>query len=514
MRKLRFGLVGLLVLVAGQSEAASWRDVLSVFKAAETTLPVNCFLWVSESAGTSSGTKWTVKKRCGGSELKAVDILFREFATRTTVTGNNTVMSCNGTTGTENFFSTGGLYSPNYTPITRSIFCSGTSSEVRGTLLGASYSRHQMCWVGSTTLNSCTGLDSTQATIDNAASNDCSYSVVEFNSSIGQSSMTVGSCACIPERYVPIQILDQVTGKCRFTKVTGDPGTVGGLILNSPVDGQVVSGDNGVNPVPGEIGGLPVCTVNCGSGGTGPGGAPPPGGTPPPGEYTGPGGNEGGITGSDVQSAVAAAIAASNLSRLTQGDVSAGVASGMGSYGAAKGSDISGGVSGGLSSYGAAKGSDIASGVSAGIEGAGLAKGSDIGPGVSSGLTTYGAAKGSDIPNQGAIKQAMKDALTEKEAEIQVQNPPAGDSLPTTYDGTPEEQSVKDLVTGFLGGNPLVAVITGSGVTASGTCSVSTSLWGQTVALDFCPLESYLSAIGVFIVAFAGLLAVFIVFAG
>jgi hypothetical protein len=129
-------------------------------------------------------------------------------------------------------------------------------------------------------------------------------------------------------------------------------------------------------------------------------------------------------------------------------------------------------------------------------------------------LTGYGAAKGSDIPQAGDIKQALKDALTEKEAQIVVPGPPGDDTLPIGTGEGPTETSVKDLVTGFLGGNPLVAVITGSGVTASGSCSVSTSLWGRTISLDFCPLESYLSAIGVFIVAFAGLLAVFIVFAG
>jgi hypothetical protein len=59
--------------------------------------------------------------------------------------------------------------------------------------------------------------------------------------------------------------------------------------------------------------------------------------------------------------------------------------------------------------------------------------------------------------------------------------------------------------------NPVAAWAQGSSMIASGGCAVTGSNgFGGSINLDFCPLEPYLSAVGVFLVGLAGLYALYV----
>lgn len=76
---------------------------------------------------------------------------------------------------------------------------------------------------------------------------------------------------------------------------------------------------------------------------------------------------------------------------------------------------------------------------------------------------------------------------------------PAVPAVPT-YDSDvtmPEELSIFDLITNFLSNSPLLAILNGSSVEASGgTCSVSASAFGGSFNLDFCRWQSGFNTLG------------------
>ncbi len=86
-----------------------------------------------------------------------------------------------------------------------------------------------------------------------------------------------------------------------------------------------------------------------------------------------------------------------------------------------------------------------------------------------------------------------------------------------TIENIPTKKDIPSLIQTFINGSPLMRWIQGANIQASaGACSVSGS-WspnGQvhSFVLDFCPLQPYLNQIGSFILAFAHLYALYIVF--
>jgi hypothetical protein len=76
----------------------------------------------------------------------------------------------------------------------------------------------------------------------------------------------------------------------------------------------------------------------------------------------------------------------------------------------------------------------------------------------------------------------------------------------------PEEQSFVDTVHNFLNSSlPVLSSISGSGLTASGSPSMSTELWGKTITLDFADWQGVLRAAGLVLIAVATILAFIII---
>lgn len=76
----------------------------------------------------------------------------------------------------------------------------------------------------------------------------------------------------------------------------------------------------------------------------------------------------------------------------------------------------------------------------------------------------------------------------------------------------PEELSFVDTVHNFLNSSlPVLSSISGSGLTASGSPSMSTELWGKTITLDFADWQGVLRAAGLVLVAVATIFAFIII---
>lgn len=90
---------------------------------------------------------------------------------------------------------------------------------------------------------------------------------------------------------------------------------------------------------------------------------------------------------------------------------------------------------------------------------------------------------------------------------------PQMEELDTTFE-EPEKESIPDLINDFISNNPLISVITGSGVTASsGSCSTSgVMIYGKEFKVDFCRWANGFETLGnVYIVfmSFASVLYIF-----
>jgi hypothetical protein len=84
-----------------------------------------------------------------------------------------------------------------------------------------------------------------------------------------------------------------------------------------------------------------------------------------------------------------------------------------------------------------------------------------------------------------------------------------------TVDGIPSEASPTwvDQILTFMSSSPAVAAITGSGVTASGSCSLSTTVMGASVDLGFCSIpSSFFTVMSGALLLVAHLVAFFIIF--
>lgn len=77
----------------------------------------------------------------------------------------------------------------------------------------------------------------------------------------------------------------------------------------------------------------------------------------------------------------------------------------------------------------------------------------------------------------------------------------------------PPQSSISNTIDGFISSNPLVSVIKGSSVTAvAGSPSVSGTVFGHTLTVDFSSVASYLQIFGNYFVVIAGIVAFFIMF--
>lgn len=79
---------------------------------------------------------------------------------------------------------------------------------------------------------------------------------------------------------------------------------------------------------------------------------------------------------------------------------------------------------------------------------------------------------------------------------------------------SPDATDWVDTIRTFISGNPIVGVISGSGISAvSGSCAVSTTIFGATVDFGFCDIPSSVwTTWGVLILAVAHLMAAYILF--
>ena len=82
-----------------------------------------------------------------------------------------------------------------------------------------------------------------------------------------------------------------------------------------------------------------------------------------------------------------------------------------------------------------------------------------------------------------------------------------------TIENIPDKLPIPDLINNFISTSPLMRWVQGANISATaGSCSVSGSFLNKSFTLDFCPLAPYLNQIGAFVLAFAHLYALYIVF--
>ena len=90
---------------------------------------------------------------------------------------------------------------------------------------------------------------------------------------------------------------------------------------------------------------------------------------------------------------------------------------------------------------------------------------------------------------------------------------PGDNTYDPTLDNIPNKLPIPDLINNFISASPLMRWVQGAHISASaGSCSVSGSFLNKSFTLDFCPLAPYLNQIGAFVLAFAHLYALYIVF--
>ncbi|MCP4977936.1 MAG: hypothetical protein GY931_17445, partial [Maribacter sp.] len=99
---------------------------------------------------------------------------------------------------------------------------------------------------------------------------------------------------------------------------------------------------------------------------------------------------------------------------------------------------------------------------------------------------------------------------------IPVAVPGTADS--TTYDASLPgdvseigETDWKGLIMGYLASNPLVLLATGSKINVTGAiCSLSMTIFGKSMTIDFCPLDWMVDLFGSFVLGLMAIRAVFI----
>ncbi len=150
---------------------------------------------------------------------------------------------------------------------------------------------------------------------------------------------------------------------------------------------------------------------------------------------------------------------------------------------------------------GSGTGTDTGSGTGTGTD-TGTGTGTDSGTGSGSGTSTGSATQTVQIE----VPQADIDVVSGVPDNV--------------YDPTidiPQKLDIPSLIQSFINNSPLLRWVQGANIQASpGACSVSGSwsLFGQSfpITLDFCPLQNTLNLLGSFILAFAHLYALYIIF--
>jgi len=120
-----------------------------------------------------------------------------------------------------------------------------------------------------------------------------------------------------------------------------------------------------------------------------------------------------------------------------------------------------------------------------------------------------GGGGGGEGPSAEEIGEAVGDAIGEKFGEYTGTDPGINDSasrentqseldaVSGTYEDMPEQSSITDSITDFLESNPVLSVFRSSSVSAvSGSCSFTTSLWGQNISIGLCDVGDQVSLFG------------------
>lgn len=101
------------------------------------------------------------------------------------------------------------------------------------------------------------------------------------------------------------------------------------------------------------------------------------------------------------------------------------------------------------------------------------------------------------------------------DGSVDVYSTPGAVTYDSVISGQPTEDSPTwvEQIQSFVSSSPVVTAITGSGVTASGDCALSTTVMGATVDLGFCNIpSSFFSVMSVALLLVAHLVAFFIIF--
>ena len=118
---------------------------------------------------------------------------------------------------------------------------------------------------------------------------------------------------------------------------------------------------------------------------------------------------------------------------------------------------------------------------------------------------------GSKIDGLGDKLDGISDKLNDGLEAMGSADLPGSNEYNTDVEN-PEEQSFVDTVHNFLNSSlPVLSSISGSGLTASGSPSMSTEIWGNSITLDFSDWQGVLRAAGLVLVAVATIFAFIII---
>ena len=133
-----------------------------------------------------------------------------------------------------------------------------------------------------------------------------------------------------------------------------------------------------------------------------------------------------------------------------------------------------------------------------------------------------------DIPLQPGDSATIIDTQTGQTTTETVEETADGSTNTSTTDGQlvlpddnqydptidiPDKKDISALIDTFVNSSPLMRWIQRANISATpGACSVSGTFLNKSFVLDFCPLAPYLNQIGAFILAFAHIYALYIIF--
>ena len=131
--------------------------------------------------------------------------------------------------------------------------------------------------------------------------------------------------------------------------------------------------------------------------------------------------------------------------------------------------------------------------------------------GVGSSVDGLGTSLGGKLDDLGDKLDGISDKLDDGLEATGSADLPGSNEYNTDLEEL-EEQSFVDTVHNFLNSSlPVLSSISGSGLTASGSPSMSTEIWGKSIALDFSDWQGVLRAAGLVLVAVATIFAFIII---